>query len=82
VNNNNTFSPTSRTIAAGDSVRFAWQGTTVVPHNVTFTGAGAPGNITDRTSGNVSRTFATAGTITFQCTNHPTTMNGTVTVNP
>jgi plastocyanin len=82
VNNNNTFSPTSRTIAVGDSVRFAWQGTTSVPHNVTFTGTGSPANIPDRTSGNVSRTFAAAGTINFQCTNHPATMNGTVTVNP
>ena len=82
VNNNNTFSPTSRTIVAGDSVRFAWQGTTAASHNVTFTGTGAPSTITDRTSGTVSRTFGTAGTINFQCTNHPATMNGTVTVNP
>ncbi len=80
---NFSFTPsTLANIPAGTTITWAWQGTTAA-HNVTFAAAtGAPANITDRTSGSVQRTFNTAGTFTYQCTNHPATMNGTVTVVP
>ena len=52
-------------------------------NNVTFTAAtGVPADIGNRTSGAVDRTFDTAGTFQFRCTIHPTTMTGSVTVNP
>lgn len=77
----NTFSPTPITVALGTIVTWQWQGVTL-PHNVTFaTAAGAPDDITDRTSGSQQRQFNVAGTFNYSCTNHGG-MNGTVTVNP
>jgi plastocyanin len=81
VRNNNTFFPTSITVPKGTTVTWEWQGVTLA-HNVVFAAAlGAPDDITDRTSGSVPRTFNTAGTFNYTCTNHGG-MNGTVTVNP
>lgn len=82
VRANSTFFPTAVTISAGGDVEWEWQGTTLA-HNVTFAGsaAGTPTNIPDRTSGSITRTFTTAGTFNYTCTNHAG-MNGTVTVNP
>jgi plastocyanin len=80
---NNSFTPNAITVAKGSAVTWAWQGTTVA-HNVTFaaTPGGAPADIGNTTSGSVPRTFNTAGTFTFQCTNHPGVMTGSVAVNP
>lgn len=78
---NNSFTPTSLTVSQGTTVTWEWQGITVA-HNVTFDQVtGAPANIPDRTSGSVARTFNTAGTFNYDCTNHAG-MSGTVTVNP
>lgn len=74
-----SFTPNAITVPQNTSVTFAWQGTTSL-HNVTF-GAGGPTNIPNATSGSVARTFGNAGTITYQCTNHPG-MTGSVTVTP
>ena len=76
----NGFDPSAVSIAAGAAVIWEWQGTTA-PHNVTFSTAGAPSNILDRTSGSESRTFNNTGTFNYSCTNH-VGMNGIVTVNP
>ncbi len=73
-----SFSPASVAITKGGTVTWTnAAGTT--RHNVTFTGAGAPSNIANFTSGTASRTFDNAGTFSYQCTNH-SGMNGTVTV--
>ncbi|HXO85086.1 MAG TPA: plastocyanin/azurin family copper-binding protein [Gemmatimonadales bacterium] len=78
---NNSFAPNAVTVPLNTTVTYEWQGTTV-PHNVTFAATtGAPTNIPDRTSGSVPKTFNTAGTFNYQCTNH-VGMTGTVTVNP
>jgi plastocyanin len=78
---NNSFTPNSLTVPLNTTVTWAWQGTTAA-HNVTFAPAtGAPTNIPDRTSGSASKTFGTAGTFSYQCTNHGG-MTGTVTVTP
>lgn len=78
---NNAFQPNTATIGVGDSVAWAWQGTTAA-HNITFaTVAGAPTDEGNRTSGTVFRVFAASGTFSYQCTNHPG-MTGTITVLP
>ena len=78
---NNSFFPTSLTVPAGTVVTYAWQAGSNV-HNVTFANTpGAPGDISDRTTGDINRTFGTAGTFNYSCTNHGG-MNGTVTVTP
>ena len=77
----NSFSPSDVTIPLHSVVRWSWTGANT--HNVTFTAAtGVPADIGNRTSGAVDRTFDTAGTFQFRCTIHPTTMTGSVTVNP
>jgi plastocyanin len=77
----NTFSPASVTLATGGTV--TWQFTGSTRHNVTFNGAApAGGNIPDTDAGaSVARTFATAGTYTYQCTRHAG-MTGQVIVGP
>lgn len=72
-----SFSPSSVTITKGGTV--TWNNTGSTVHNVTFTTAGAPSGIGNFSSGSNSRTFPTAGTYSYQCTNHAG-MQGTVTV--
>ena len=66
---NNSFSPGTVTIRAGQTVTWQFSGAV---HNVTFTGATpAGGNIPDQQPGNAAtRTFASAGTYAFDCTRH------------
>ena len=75
----NSFSPTSISITAGTNVTWDWVGANV--HNVTFSTAGSPVDISNRTSGSVSRNFPSTGTFNYSCTNHGG-MNGSVTVTP
>ena len=73
-----TFGPASLTIAAGETVTFAFGS---VAHNVFFdAAAGAPADI-DGVNANVSvrRSFATPGTYRYTCHIHPS-MQGTVVV--
>lgn len=78
---NNFFTPDDITVAVGNTVTWEWQGTTAL-HNVTFANvSGAPGDIANRSTGSDSRTFNTAGTFNYECTNH-IGMTGSVTVNP
>jgi adhesin/invasin len=78
---NNNFTPNAITIPNGTVVTWEWQGTTSA-HNVTFAAVtGAPTNIGNQTTGSAQRTFNTAGTFNYQCTNHAG-MTATVTVNP
>lgn len=78
----NVFNPATVTISNGASVQWNFNGGT---HNVTWlTGPTLPGfpvDSGDKTSGNYVVQFSTPGTYTYQCTNHPATMNGQVTVN-
>ena len=61
----NQFNPETVAITRNGTVTWTFQAL----HNVTF-GAGAPGNITDRSSGSASITFPTAGTFNYSCTIH------------
>jgi plastocyanin len=86
---NNAFVPPSKTVAVGTVVQWAWNsctgdptygggGETCVAHSVTFDD-GSPGSATqDR--GTFSRTFNAAGVFAYHCTQHPTDMKGTITV--
>ena len=73
---NSTFDPQNVTIVAAGTVTWTFQ----LLHNVTWDGA-APtgGTIGDTSTGNVSRTFPTAGTYNYRCTIHAG-MTGRVTV--
>jgi len=78
--NDNSFTPTSITVPLHTAVTWTWLGANI--HNVTFTAAtGVPANIGNMTTGSANRTFDTAGTFQFRCTNHAG-MTGSVTVNP
>jgi len=67
------FNPSGRTIAAGGTVTWTWNGSD--QHNVTFSDAASP----TQASGTFMKTFATAGSFPYQCTLH-SGMNGTITV--
>ena len=74
----NLFSPAAVTIARAGTV--TWSNNSGAAHNVTFGAeAGAPANVPNLTTGSASRTFASAGTFAYQCTNH-TGMTGQVIV--
>ncbi len=63
------FNPSVVSIARTGTI--TWSNTTGVLHNVTFAGAnGAPADVNSFATGSASRTFNTAGTFAYQCTNH------------
>lgn len=68
------FAPSTQRVAVGGTVTWTWVGSN--PHNVTFTSGPSQ---TDLTSGTFERDFPTAGSFTYQCTNHGG-MTGTITV--
>lgn len=73
----NRFTPSLATIARNGTV--TWTNLSAVQHNVTFSSSGAPMNIPDIGAESVARTFPTAGSYPYQCTNH-SGMSGTITV--
>ncbi|MGB4863983.1 MAG: plastocyanin/azurin family copper-binding protein, partial [Tepidiformaceae bacterium] len=70
------WSPSSVAIAPGGSVTFSWSGGAA--HNLTVPALGFSGPI--GTSDSETVAFPSPGTYKFSCVVHPTTMNGTVTV--
>lgn len=69
------FDPNATTIALGGQVTWTWAGS--AQHNVTFsTGS----NSATQAAGTFQRTFNTAGSFPYQCTLHPASMQGTITV--
>jgi plastocyanin len=62
------FQPAAVDVQAGGAVSWTFAS---VPHNVTFTTAGAPANVPDLQDGSASRTFPTNGNFSYQCTIHP-----------
>jgi plastocyanin len=74
----NSFLPGAVTVARTGTV--TWTNSTGVLHNVTFSQAtGVPASIPSFATGSNARTFNTAGTVSYQCTNHAG-MTGQVTV--
>jgi plastocyanin len=82
---NNSYSPGTKTIAAGGSVEWSWNtctgdvyaGQTCTSHSVTFDdGTGSP----LQNQGTYTRSFAAAGTYNYHCQVHGAAMAGTITV--
>ena len=74
----NSFDPSATTVPAGTTITWTWNG--VGTHNVTFSTAGFSGSGDKTNGGTFQKQFPNAGTYNFQCTNHPATMSGTITV--
>jgi plastocyanin len=83
---NNAFSPVTKTVAVGTMVSWAWNsctgdaynGQTCVSHSVTFDDGTASSPLQDQ--GTFNKTFNTAGTFTYHCSQHGAAMSGTITV--
>jgi plastocyanin len=83
---NNTFSPGTKTVAVGTTVKWAWNscsgdaynGQTCVSHSVTFDDGTASSPLQDQ--GTFDKTFSAAGTFTYHCQIHGASMTGTITV--
>ena len=73
----NTFSPGQVDISVGGQV--TWNFNDITEHNVNFSGTGAPSGIGNTLTGNVTRTFNTAGSFPYACSLH-NGMTGTVVV--
>jgi plastocyanin len=71
----NSFDPRTVTVTRNGVVTWSF----AALHNVTFDTQGAPGNITDRSSGSAALTFPNAGTYAYHCTIHAG-MSGSVVV--
>ena len=72
-----SFDPPSTTIARGGTI--TWRNSSGTVHNVTFETNGSPSNVPDLPTGSASRTFNTAGTFYYHCSNH-SGMAGTIVV--
>jgi len=87
---NDAFSPVTKTVAVGTTVRWAWNactgsgdpyggGQTCVSHTVTFDDGSASSSLQDQ--GTFDKTFNTPGTYTYHCQIHGAMgMTGTITV--
>jgi plastocyanin len=83
---NNSFSPSAKTVAVGATVQWAWNsctgdpyygGTTCTAHSVTFDdGTGSA----TQDHGSFSKVFNTAGTFNYHCSQHGAAMSGSITV--
>jgi plastocyanin len=70
------FQPATVDVSAGGTVSWTFAS---IPHDVTFTTAGAPPNVPELQDGSASRTFPTNGNFNYRCTIHPQ-MTGNVQV--
>ena len=83
---NDMFSPGTKTVAVGTTVKWAWNscsgdaynGQTCVSHSVTFDDGTASSPLQDQ--GTFDKTFSAAGTFTYHCQIHGASMTGTITV--
>lgn len=82
---NDMFSPSTKTVAVGTEVKWAWNsctgdpyyGQTCASHSVTFDdGTGSA----TQDQGTYSRVFSTAGVYNYHCSIHGAAMTGTITV--
>ena len=75
----NFFNPASNAVSSGATVTWTWAGN--IGHNVTFASSAVSAPSPTQPTGTFQVTMPTAaGEYAYQCTIHPTQMNGTVTV--
>jgi len=72
--NDNSFSPTTQTVAVGGTVEWDWKGS--AGHNVTWVTNSGTGNSATQASGTYTRSFDTPGTYDYYCTIHGTATSG------
>jgi len=70
------FQPAAADVSAGGTVTWTFGS---IPHDVTFTTAGAPADVPALQNGSAARTFPTNGAFGYRCTIHPQ-MTGAVRV--
>jgi plastocyanin len=75
----NFYAPAKLTVKTGDRVRFAWEGGTIVPHDVGVTKGPAKFRSPLQASGTYTRKLRKPGRYALQCSMHPE-MRMTVTV--
>ena len=86
---NDAFSPGTKTVASGTTLRWAWNSCTgggdpyggsqtCVQHSVTFDDGSASSPLQDQ--GTFDKTFNTPGTYAYHCSVHGTLMTGIITV--
>ena len=83
---NNNYSPNQVTVRPGTTVTWQWDscsgdgygGQTCTAHSVTFASGGP--NSALQSEGSFARTFASAGTFTYQCDAHRGAMSGSIVV--
>jgi len=73
----NSFDPSSTTLAAGATVTWTWNGS--LNHNVTFDNTSI-GNSPTQSTGTFSKTFSSPGTFNYHCTVHGTGMSGQIKI--
>ena len=74
----NAFDPPDIQVTGGATVTWTWTG--IVGHNVTFASSSIANSVTQATGTYQVAMPTAAGVYTYQCTIHPSTMQGSVTV--
>lgn len=75
-----SFGPAAIVVDPGANVTWTWDSGVSVDHNVTFSDASIMDSPTQSTGTHSAAMPTTPGTYSYQCTIHPGSMQGTVTV--
>jgi plastocyanin len=67
----NFYAPAKVTVTAGDKVRFAWEGGSLIPHDVHVTKGPVEFRSPIQAAGTYTRKLRKPGTYTLQCSMHP-----------
>ncbi len=76
----NFYAPAKITVKTGDKVRFAWEGGSLVPHDVTVTKGPVKFHSPIQAAGTYTRKLRKPGRYTLQCSVHPLEMRLTLVV--
>ena len=76
----NFYVPAKLTVKAGDKVRFAWEGGSIIPHDVSVKKGPVKFQSPIQAAGTYTRKLRKPGTYVLQCTVHPAEMQLTIKV--